>query len=208
MSLINDALKRAKQTQQQNPFDGQPTVPLQPVDYAAGPNRWFRMVIALLVLSSLALSVWFFGKWWQGHSESPRAGEAANVAAVQSKTIAKPASRKTVIQVSTNIVVRTNPVAPPKAEEPLPLTQTNAPAAAPSTNTATLPTEPPTPPSPVADLKLQSIIYREDKPAAVINGEMVFVGDEIKKARVLTIDRNSVVVERNGETNQLRLPRL
>jgi len=29
MSLINDALKRAKQAQQQNPFGGQPTVPLR-----------------------------------------------------------------------------------------------------------------------------------------------------------------------------------
>jgi hypothetical protein len=208
MSLINDALKRARQTQQQNPFGGQPTVPLQPVDYAAGPNRWFRMIVVLLVLVSLALSVCFFWKWWQARDESAHVNEAANASPVQSKTIAKPASHKAVIQVSTNIVVRTNLVAPPKAEEPVPLTPTNVLAAAPSTNTTTLPTETPAPPSPFADLKLQSIIYREDKPAAVINGEMVFVGDEIKKARVLKIDRQAVMVERNGETNMLRLPRL
>jgi hypothetical protein len=82
--------------------------------------------------------------------------------------------------------------------------QTNAATVAAQTNLA----EPPAPPSPFADLKLQSIIYREDKPAAVINGEMLFVGDEIRGARVTGIERSSVTVERKGETNELRMPRL
>ena len=71
-----------------------------------------------------------------------------------------------------------------------------------------LATEPAAPPSPFADLKLRSIIYREDKPAAVINGDMLYVGDEIRGARVVRIERSSVTVERKGETNELRLPRL
>src|SRR6266699_3650037 len=68
--------------------------------------------------------------------------------------------------------------------------------------------EPAPPPSSFADLKLRSIIYREDKPAAVINGDMLYVGDEIRGARVVRIERYSVTVERKGETNELRLPRL
>jgi len=64
------------------------------------------------------------------------------------------------------------------------------------------------PPSPFADLKLQSIIFREDKPAALINVEMLFIVYDIVWARVLRIERQSVTVERKGDTNELRLPRL
>jgi hypothetical protein len=58
------------------------------------------------------------------------------------------------------------------------------------------------------DLKLQSIIYRLNNPAAVINGDMLHVGETIKGARVLSIDRSEVAVEWKGKTNVLQLPRL
>src|SRR2546422_11776556 len=69
MSLINDALKRAKQAQQQNPFGGQPAVPLQPVDYARRPNYFLRSLGALLAVATLACSGWFFWKWWSSRGE-------------------------------------------------------------------------------------------------------------------------------------------
>jgi hypothetical protein len=59
-----------------------------------------------------------------------------------------------------------------------------------------------------APIRLQSIIFRLKNPAAVINGEMVGVGDRLKEGRVLRIDRYSVTVEWRGETNELTLPRL
>ena len=89
------------------------------------------------------------------------------------------------------------------SSSPISAPPTNAAALAPPTNVAA-----PTPPSPFADLKLQSIIFSEDKRAAGINGELLYVGDEIRGARVRKIERQSVTVERNGETNVLRLPRL
>ena len=66
MSLINDALKRAKQAQQENPFGRQP---LQPVDYASRPNYFLRSVVALLAVVTLACSGWFFWKWWVSRDE-------------------------------------------------------------------------------------------------------------------------------------------
>ena len=90
------------------------------------------------------------------------------------------------------------------SDSPVSAPPASAAVAASPTNVAA----PPLPPSPFADLKLQSLIFREHKPAAVINSEMLFVGDEIRGARVLKIQRQSVTVERNGETNELRLPRL
>ena len=210
MSLINDALKRARQTQQENPFGGLPAVPLQPADNAGHPNYFLRAVVALLTVALLASSGWFFWKWG-GHREEQRTVVAAKEPkadpAMQSKMPIQSSPRKSVIKVSTNIVVRTNVTTAPKPGVVAPPEPTNASIAV-SQASATAPAPPAVPPSPVADLKLRSIIYREDRPAAVINGDMLYVGDEIRGARVVHIDRYSVTVERKGETNELRLPRL
>ena len=214
MSLINDALKRAKQGQQQNPFGGQPIRPLQPADYAARSNYPLRFALAVLLVVALALSGWFFWKWWlsSGESHQTAGGESTAASAEKSKTSAKPVPRKQLIKVSTNIVVRTNLVGSPQSEAPAQAASSNSLISAPQTNAAALapPTNvaAPAPPSPFADLKLQSIIFSEDKRAAGINGELLYVGDDIRGARVMRIDRQSVTVERNGETNVLRLPRL
>jgi MSHA biogenesis protein MshK len=214
MSLINDALKRAKQAQQQNPFGGQPTVPLQPVDYARRPNYFLRSLVALLSLVTLACSGWFFWKWWSSNggrrSVVVAVTEAKAESAAQSKARPQSSPHKSAIQVSTNIVVRTNVAVTPKPEADVRSAPTNASISTPQTSAAAPApaTGPAAPPSPLADLKLRSIMYREEKPAAVINGEMLHVGDEIRGARVVRIERNSVTVERNGETNELRLPRL
>lgn len=214
MSLINDALKRAKQAQQQNPFGGQPTVPLQPVDYARRPNYFLRSLVALLAVVTLACSGWFFWKWWSSRGERRSVVMAVNEARAESaaQSNARPQSspRKSAIQVSTNIVVRTNVAVTPRLEADARSAPTNA-SISPSQTTSAAPTlaaGPAAPASPFADLKLRSIIYREDKPAAVINGDMLYVGDEIRGARVVRIERNSVTLERKGETNELRLPRL
>ena len=214
MSLINDALKRAKQGQQQNPFGGQPIRPLQPADYAARSNYPLRFALAVLLVAPLALSGWFFWKWWRssGESHQTAGGESTTASAEKSKTSAKPAPRKQLIKVSTNIVVRTNLIGSPQSEALAQAVSSNSLISAPQTNAAALapPTNvaAPAPPSPFADLKLQSIIFSEDKRAAGINGELLYVGDDIRGARVMRIDRQSVTVERNGETNVLRLPRL
>ena len=211
MSLINDALKRAKQAQQENPFGRQPAAPLQPVDYASRPNYFLRSAVALLAVMTLACSGWFFWKWWgsQGERRSVEKSTAAKVdQPAQSKTL--PSPRKSVIQVSTNIVFRPGAAATPKPGAEIHSGPTNA-SDSPSQTSATASTpavEPAAPPSPFADLKLRSIIYREDRPAAVINGDMLYVGDELRGARVVRIDRHSVTVERKGETNELLLPRL
>jgi len=214
MSLINDALKRAKQGQQQNPFGGQPIRPLQPADYAARSNYPLRFALAVLLVAALALSGWFFWKWWRSSGEyhQTAGGESTTASTEKSKTSAKPAPRKQLIKVSTNIVVRTNLIGSPQSEALAQAVSSNSLISAPQTNAAALapPTNvaAPAPPSPFADLKLQSIIFSEDKRAAGINGELLYVGDDIRGARVMRIDRQSVTVERNGETNVLRLPRL
>jgi hypothetical protein len=234
MSLINEALKRAKQAQQQNPFGGAPAAPLQPVDYARRPNYVLRSLVALLALVTLACSGWFFWKWWASRAERRSVAVALNEAkadALSRSRAQQSFARKSNIRVSTNIVVRTNVVVTPNPEAEVRSSPTNASISTPQTNAAPTnasistpqtnaalpapsrePVAPPVeaapPPSPFADLKLRSIIYREGKPAAVINGDMLYVGDEIRGARVIRIGRHTVIVERKGETNELLLPRL
>src|SRR5438128_8446679 len=168
MSLINDALKRAKQAQQENPFGRQPAAPLQPVDYASRPNYFLRSAVALLAVMTLACSGWFFWKWWgsQGERRSVEKSTAAKVdQPAQSKTL--PSPRKSVIQVSTNIVFRPGAAATPKPGAEVRSGPTNA-SDSPSQTSATASTpavEHAAQPSPFADLKLRSIIYREDRPA-------------------------------------------
>src|SRR5213083_320723 len=105
MSLINDALKRANQARDQNPFTGPPVAPLQPVDYSGRPKWLFRIVIALLLLASLVASAWFFWKGWQSSGQTTRVAgtpdEAGAVSASGSRRRAQPAARKQAIQVST-----------------------------------------------------------------------------------------------------------
>jgi len=195
MSLINDALKRANRARQQNPFNGRPVAPLQPVDYGVGPKGFIRAVIGLSLAASLALSGWFFWKWSRSGAESHQGAAVADKSTASSA--GTPASPKSVahpqpIKVSTNIILRTNRVALAKSEaaalSAALSAATNPPVSLAPTNAAVPTNVPvPLPPSPFADLKLQSIIFRENKPAVVINGELLVAGDKIRGARILKI---------------------
>jgi hypothetical protein len=76
-----------------------------------------------------------------------------------------------------------------------------------ATNTAlTTETASPVLPPPKPPLKLQAIFYRARNPSAVINSKTVFRGDKVADAKVLAIDRESVTLWVNGQTNVLTLP--
>ena len=74
-----------------------------------------------------------------------------------------------------------------------------------TTNDVTAGSSPETPAFP--ELKLQSIIYRERNPAALINGQMVSVNDVVSGATIKDIQRQRVTVEWNGSNRALTLPR-
>ncbi|MDH3892037.1 MAG: hypothetical protein OEV49_13230 [candidate division Zixibacteria bacterium] len=54
-------------------------------------------------------------------------------------------------------------------------------------------------------LILSGIVFNDKSPMAVINKKSVRTGDSINGARIVSIDRNSVTVERNGRTFTLRV---
>ncbi|HKQ39762.1 MAG TPA: hypothetical protein VJ063_16915, partial [Verrucomicrobiae bacterium] len=62
----------------------------------------------------------------------------------------------------------------------------------------------PSPPPPA--YKLQGIYWRPTKPAAVVNGKTVYVGDRVDSARVTAIDQEGVTLLVEGKPKVLSLP--
>jgi hypothetical protein len=222
MSLINDALKRAAESQKQNPSDSPPNVPLQPVNYAAHPNSFFRLLALLALLALAGVSIWALSKWWNSSRHANRTAASGRVLDAQGISVDKqtfetavsansPAQRPG-IKVSTNVIVRADTSSAPVMAARLPITAATTNEGIQPVNPAPVETNTaaavaPAPPA-FPDLKLQSIIYRLNKPAVVINGEMLHAGEVIKDARVVRIERYEVTVVWRGETNVLSLPRL
>ncbi|EWC42773.1 MSHA biogenesis protein MshK [Stutzerimonas stutzeri KOS6] len=58
---------------------------------------------------------------------------------------------------------------------------------------------------PLATLQLQAIFRSAQGSRAVLNGQSLQVGESLAGARVLAINTNSVLIERDGQRQQLRL---
>jgi hypothetical protein len=54
-------------------------------------------------------------------------------------------------------------------------------------------------------LKMQGVIYRSERPFAIINGRSYAVGDHVGEVLVKAIDRTSVLLELSGELKMLTL---
>ncbi len=202
MSLINDALKRARQTQPPAPTAESSNHHLHPVE----PTHRVRHglgVFVPLAFAGLALLVLLLV--WQRY-EGLKAGRnnrpdspSSLVAEAKSPPIADPAP------------------APPEPAKPSPgTTPTPSPAvaaAAPVTPTAAVADSAPTnavaPPEPPvekpAPLKLQGIVYSPKRASAVISGKTVFVGDRIRDYRVIAITQDSATLAGATEKQVLRL---
>jgi hypothetical protein len=199
MSLINDALKRTKDVQQQTPpaADGPALRPVDPAQAKAASSArsfLFIMVVAVIVGNFL---LWLaFHEKPQGKdskpSTSPDVDSTPAVVAVAPAAVAPP------VIPAPEPVVATNPSAPGAIETSV----SSAPAShATSTAPAMVFAEPPKP----TVLRLQSIIYGT-RPSAMIAGKFLFVGDSIQGHKVIAIGRETVTLAGNGQTNVLSLP--
>ena len=194
MSLINDALKRAKEAQQQNPPPtGGPALKLaEPATTkpASNAKSWLYLMVACVVLGNALL---FF-------AIKDRGAKSGAAPATPTGPAAAPANPAPVIAAAVA------PAAPPPAK--VPIVSANAtPVGAPvvvvvETNSVAAQPEPPKP----APLKLQSIIYNPSRPSAMISGKFLFVGDKVQGFRVTAINQETVTLIGNGQTNVLSLP--
>jgi hypothetical protein len=168
MSLINDALKRARQSQRNDPPSGAP--PLPPIEPPArGGTGWILVVAAVLFLAAACL---FVGSTVFGHKSPPVAAAKSPVISALPRTETTPAP------------------APPRADA--------APAPQSVTSALPPPVIHPNPPTAaVMDPlpKLQGIIFSATHPLAIVNGKTVSVGDQVGDFLVKQILKTSVVFQ-------------
>jgi hypothetical protein len=195
MSLINEALKRAKQSQHPATAPLAPSAQFQLVD----PDRQARHGLGMLALAVLAVSALLALLFlWQ---LSGRHGDARlaqpRPSAPETPRVSGPAPAPAPAMVPANPVPA--PAAAPPAVAP----------AAPPAQSANLATNPPAMPEAApakpAPPKLQGIIFDPNRPSAIISGQVVFVGDRFGDLAVVAVTRRTATLVGGGVTNVLSL---
>jgi hypothetical protein len=217
MSLINDALKRARDADRRR-RSAPASAPLEPADPATKPKstRWLVLAVAV----ALGLSLWSFSRW---ASTAPPPPQAQLANAPESPTTTPPTSEPTTavepsLSSSTpppdplSTPQSSAPVAPDDSQAPAPIeapTQalsTDPPNTSPTNETPRSNIDPPPPSTPEVELRLQSIIYRLRNPTAVINGQWLHEGDTIADARIIKIEPHQVTLSQNETNRVLTMP--
>ena len=195
MSLINDALRKARKAQAAIPVTARGP-DLQPVSVPARTLGPVGITLWLIIATVVLLAGIMLGEWYRaGHAElmvraatrPPAASPALLPVAATPEPVVEPASAPSPAAAIPEI--SPTPVAVPAAREPAP-------------NEAAVVT----PPIPVMKYQLQALFIGKKRPAALINGETVFVGGHVGDARVVAIDKESAtIVTAAGKTNVLEM---
>jgi hypothetical protein len=214
MSLINEALKRAREAQQTPQPTSSALPQVRPVEpNQTNPGMGLMPPLSLAVASMLALVV----VWQWIHARRPHtAPPPAKPIASLSKTASArpPASAPQPARAAVPVPPTGKPIpvpAPrPVANKPAPSAQVTPRPVAPTTAKVVKPVPTPGPqvlepePKPIA-LNLQAIVYNPKRPSAMINGRTLFLGDHVGDFRVAAISSKTVTVIRPGKTNILIL---
>lgn len=210
MSLINDALKRAKQAEPEPSSIPAAAGPMQPVDYQRGRLPWYFVPCLLAVMVG---ACWFLLKGWDAHRQAAIGyGEPITVKAREPVTPLQPAdagpSAEPAFAVAINTTASSAPIGMQRnfsLEDSSTPAAPATPASAPTT-TAGTPDAASTPsPANGPTFRLQGIFYRSANPSAMVNGKSVFVGDRVSGARVRAIERDNVTLEYDGQLKTLTL---
>ena len=211
MSLINDALKRAKEAQPQAAPAHAPNLQLRPIEATQYARHTLGLILpAALAVAALILLLFVWQLTRRAGSTQPM--EVKALMALKAKPNPEPP-----------------PAAPAPAAQPLPAA---APAPAPipaadipdlpAVAAASVPSNPPAaetqesgvtnatavaeapPPKPTLP-KLQAIIFSPARPSVMIGGKTLFIGDKLNGFRVMAINQESATLVSAGQTNVLSL---
>ncbi len=186
MSLINDALKRAKQTQQANP-PTTPSLEFRPVEPAQGEGRRTSLLLVGLSLVIVAIVGMCAALVWY---VSQKNGPALRVEASADQKQPAP---------------HTNAPTQPAPKPTPPVTVAEPAAAAPATIENLESTVAASDPLKLAPLKLQGIFFNPKNPSAVVNGKTVYLGERVAGFFVLAMSPSSVTFANSTATNVLSL---
>jgi len=206
MSLINDALRRARQAQPPPRAD---TTKEGPAFRAPLPPRASHQPIPFLpafCMAAIGVTALIIAWNWKVHhpsapleaqarslpaSPAPNTGQLQETAQPAQPEAVQPGGTEKLLLVSTEITGGA-PVAPPDEAA-----ATNSPAETTATVAATTPAPPPP--------KLQSIIYNPQRPSAMIDGKVLFIGDKLREFRVIAITPTGATLASASATNHLEL---
>lgn len=210
MSLINDALNRAKQAQKDNPPPS-PALEFKAADpsQSRGSGPPILLIVAIIVVLALVGVFVVIGLQKRGTGQP-----VANVKQ-PNETILQTAAPSVGPPAENSVPETGNPHAAPAnapssafvAPKVTTNTTTFAGSSLPPTNSATNvsvaavdvpPVKPELP-------KLQGIFYRPARPSAVINGKNVFIGSRVGEFKVLSITQENVTIGSATQTNVLSL---
>ncbi|HXC98810.1 MAG TPA: hypothetical protein VN048_05670 [Verrucomicrobiae bacterium] len=200
MSLINDALKKARKAQPAgaSSADGPDLLPVEADAHARGGSIFTLpfIIAAMLVMAGVLIWAWYRA----GSVELVVRGNTG--AATQASEPAKIVAPRVAAMTSTAAKTETPTSGTTVASTPVVVASADAGA----TNVLAATAETPKPAAVV--YKLEGIFYSAKRPTAVINGDLVSVGSRVEAGRVVAIDEESAtVVTEAGETNLLILTR-
>jgi hypothetical protein len=219
MSLINDALKRARETQAHEPATPASSPQLRPVDppqeHHVSPI-YFIIGMGLLVIVLGLLLVWQMAQrrdlTQRVQARSQETQVARNPEPQPAPVTATPAATAIPKPVAAAPITTANPEPAPASSASVPATtpkNIEISAAAPQATTAPAPIVAapiaPEPPKP-APLKLQGITFHPTRPAAMISGRTLFIGDRTGEWRLIAITQNAATLVSGSHTNVLTLP--
>ena len=211
MSLINDALKKAKLAQENAPAR-EAAPQLRPSEPARPQRTGSSPAVPLLIAAGVLMGAGILWAALSGHRPIVEASGMTSTAATKTASTEKPdaktASHSTVTELAG--APDASPAANSKTPEPVAATVTTPPPAvtvvAPAVvtpvpvATAALP-ESTTPTWP----KLQGIFYRPSRPVVILNGKSVEEGGRVGPFTVLAITAQNVTLTGAGQTNVLSL---
>ncbi len=216
MSLINEALRRTRDSEREVPPAPPNTAELRPAEYRPPPKAWAFYIFPLILILLLAALGLVLVKWWRAtehtrvrpvvvnattRSPAPPTRIAATALETQRTPAPTPAPVVAPAIEPRKVASVSHPqVVQPAASEPA---RAMASVSAPEPSNAVSVAQAPVP-APVA-FKLQAIFYHPSHPSVIINGKTLFVGDQLGSARLTSVTSDSAALESPGQTNLLRL---
>lgn len=200
MSLINEALKRAKQTQTETPPP--------PLQFRGAENKRERRVLPILVAAALALIfagglalllVFLFKRQESRLSAGARTAPPLPAMAQQTPAISSVVATELPPPTpgKTNDVTE-RPPTPSDGRGPIPTFPGEY-------KTNSLPVSVQVEPVKPTLIKLQGILFNPAQPSAVVNGRTVYVGNVVGGSRVTRITQETVTLVSETATNVLSL---
>jgi hypothetical protein len=210
MSLINDALKRAREAQEKTPLRAAPGPPLRPAEPAPRKSGGPGLLILAIAVVTGGFLMWQISRVASSGPAEPEMAMASSAPLAE----ASEATRALVPATIETPRVPETSASMPAAAPPVDLRPADATAVSDAASigaTELVPVsaieeaaavEPAPKPVP---LRLQAIVFHPTRPSAIVSGRSVFVGDPIGVFQVVAIHRESVMLAGAGQTNVLTL---